>query len=42
MHEFIGNPDNKKVVGTLFVGYPAEETPATARTSSREKTTFLQ
>ncbi|QMV40641.1 nitroreductase family protein [Cohnella cholangitidis] len=42
MREFIGNPDNKKVVGTLFVGYPAEETPATARTPPREKTTFLR
>jgi nitroreductase len=41
MHRFIGSPADRRVVGTLFIGYPAEETPTTARTSSREKTTFL-
>jgi nitroreductase len=41
MHRFIGSPDNKQVIGTLFIGYPAQDTPPTARTPHREKTTFL-
>ncbi|TDG00339.1 nitroreductase family protein [Paenibacillus piri] len=41
MHLFIGSPENKRVVGTLFIGYPAEEAPPTARTPHRDKMTFL-
>jgi nitroreductase len=42
MHQFIGSPENKKVIGTLFIGYPVEETAPTARTPHRDKTTFLE
>lgn len=42
MYRFIGSPEHRRVVGTLFIGYPLEETPVTARTSHREKTTFMQ
>ncbi|NOU96491.1 nitroreductase [Paenibacillus sp. LMG 31456] len=41
MHQFIGSPENKQVVGTLFIGYPADETAPTARTPHRDKMTFL-
>ncbi|EFM12253.1 nitroreductase [Paenibacillus curdlanolyticus YK9] len=41
LHQFIGSPDNKKIIGTVFVGYPAAETPPTARTSYLDKTTWL-
>jgi len=43
--EFIGSPEGKKVVGTLFLGYPTStELEANAlkkRTSFEEKTTWL-
>jgi len=38
---FLGSPENKKVVGTLFIGYPEAEAPATERASARSKTTWL-
>ncbi len=43
LHEFIGSPDNKKVIGTIFVGYPKgdQPVPATKRTSYIEKTVWL-
>lgn len=42
MHAFIGSPDNKKVIGTLFIGYPVNEpVPATTRTPHADKTTWL-
>ncbi|MBW5447604.1 nitroreductase [Cohnella sp. CFH 77786] len=41
MHRLIGAPANRKVIGTLFVGYPAEEPPATKRTGYADKTTWL-
>ncbi|GKS13659.1 NAD(P)H nitroreductase [Paenibacillus chitinolyticus] len=41
MHEFIGSPENRKVVGTLFIGHPAEPAKPTARTPYEEKTTWL-
>ncbi|MEI7025883.1 nitroreductase family protein [Paenibacillus sp. y28] len=41
MLPFIGSPENRKIVGTLFIGYPAGETPATARKPYSEKTTWL-
>jgi nitroreductase len=41
MHQFIGSPENKQVVGTLFIGYPLEEAAPTARTPHRDKMTFL-
>ncbi|OPA77716.1 nitroreductase [Paenibacillus selenitireducens] len=39
--KFIGSPENKKIVGTLFIGYPAGETPETARTPIENKITWL-
>ncbi len=43
--EFIGSPENKKVIGTVFIGYPdaesGENTKAPNRTSFTEKTTWL-
>jgi len=42
LYEFIGSPANKRVVGTIFIGYPsAAEVPATHRTPFTEKTTWL-
>ncbi|MWC30613.1 nitroreductase family protein [Paenibacillus sp. MMS18-CY102] len=41
LHQFIGSPENKKIIGTVFVGYPTAETPSTPRTSYLEKTTWL-
>ncbi|MDF2959448.1 MAG: nitroreductase [Paenibacillus sp.] len=41
MHRFIGSPENKQVVGTLFIGYPVEEAAPTLRTPHRNKMTFL-
>lgn len=43
MHQFIGSPENQKVVGTIFIGYPKEgqEVPATKRTPYSEKTVWL-
>ncbi|WP_139488606.1 nitroreductase family protein [Brevibacillus dissolubilis] len=42
LHQFIGAPENRKVVGTIFIGYPAEgKTPATKRTAFTEKSTWL-
>jgi nitroreductase len=41
LYRFLGTPDNKKVVGTVFSGYPAGDTPTTARTPYGEKTTWM-
>jgi nitroreductase len=41
MHRFIGAPQDRKVVGTLFIGYPAEEPAQAKRTGYMEKTTWL-
>ncbi|MFD0692897.1 nitroreductase [Paenibacillus sp. GCM10027628] len=41
LHQFLGAPENKKIIGTVFVGYPSAETPATNRTSYQDKTTYL-
>lgn len=43
MHRFIGSPEGRQVVGTLFIGYPDESAPAaaTARTPHMDKTTWL-
>lgn len=41
LHRFIGAPENRKVVGNLFIGYPSAEVEATKRTSFVEKTTYL-
>ncbi|MGG3801296.1 nitroreductase family protein [Metabacillus fastidiosus] len=45
LHEFIGSPENKKVIGNIFVGYPDEESlnklKPSKRTSYTEKTTWL-
>lgn len=45
LSRFIGLPENKKVIGNLFIGYPDEEEvrklKVPARTSFEEKTTWL-
>jgi hypothetical protein len=45
MYEFIGSPENKKIIGNLFIGYPDNEAlkkiKAHARTSFEEKTVWL-
>ncbi|WP_134702078.1 nitroreductase [Ammoniphilus sp. YIM 78166] len=41
LYRFIGSPENKKVVGSLFIGYPQAEATPTKRTSYKEKTTWL-
>ncbi|TBL78283.1 nitroreductase family protein [Paenibacillus thalictri] len=41
LHRFIGSPDNRKIIGSVFVGYPAADAPVTARTPFTEKTTWL-
>lgn len=41
MHEFIGSPENKKIIGTVFIGYPADAVDTTKRTSAQQKTTWL-
>ncbi|MEC1177112.1 nitroreductase [Metasolibacillus meyeri] len=42
MHQFIQAPANQQVVGTIFLGYPAEEKETEKkRTSYTEKTTWL-
>ncbi|MEK4760544.1 nitroreductase [Viridibacillus sp. FSL E2-0187] len=43
MLNFIGSPENEKVIGTVFIGYPEEgrEVSPTKRTSYEEKTTWL-
>ncbi len=43
MHRFIGSPENQKVVGNIFIGYPevGKEVPVTKRTSYTEKTVWL-
>lgn len=45
MHTFIGSPENKKIIGNVFIGYPNEESiqkmKTPARTSFEEKTVWL-
>lgn len=45
LHQFIGAPENKKVIGNIFVGYPDEESvqkmKPSKRTTFEEKTTWL-
>ena len=45
MMEFIGSPENKKIIGNLFIGYPDPEgiknAKVPARTSFEEKTIWL-
>jgi nitroreductase len=45
LHKFIGLPEDKKIVGTVFVGYPdaeeLEKLKPKTRTSYHEKTTWL-
>lgn len=41
MHQFIGSPENKKVIGTVFIGYPEAESNQTERTAAENKTTWL-
>jgi nitroreductase len=41
MYRFIGSPENKKVIGTVFIGYPETEPNPTVRTSWENKTTWL-
>ncbi len=42
LHNFIGAQPNQQVVGTIFLGYPAETPPEEKkRTDYKEKTTWL-
>lgn len=42
LHEFVGAQPNQQVVGTIFLGYPAETpTQEKKRTDYNEKTTWL-
>jgi nitroreductase len=41
MHQFIGSPENKKVIGTVFIGYPESEPAPTLRIAAENKTTWL-
>ncbi|TYR80610.1 nitroreductase [Priestia megaterium] len=45
LHQFIGSPENKKIIGNIFVGYPNEQSlqkmKTPSRTSFKEKTTWL-
>ncbi|MGP7817179.1 nitroreductase family protein [Niallia sp. 01092] len=45
MYEFIGSPENKKIIGTVFIGYPNDESlkkmKTPARTSFEEKTVWM-
>ncbi|UAL50316.1 MULTISPECIES: nitroreductase family protein [Metabacillus] len=45
MYQFIGAPENKKIIGNIFIGYPDEEAlkkmKTSARTSFEEKTVWL-
>ncbi|WP_166242888.1 nitroreductase family protein [Paenibacillus turpanensis] len=40
-YDLIGVPENRKIVGSLFIGYPADEVPATARKPLEQKVTWL-
>lgn len=41
LYRFIGAPEDKKIIGTLYIGYPENGAPATIRTPFTEKTTWL-
>ncbi|BAQ10882.1 nitroreductase family protein [Bacillus sp. OxB-1] len=45
LHRFIGSPENKQIIGNLFIGYPDPESLAKlktpARTPHEEKTVWL-
>jgi nitroreductase len=41
MYRFIGSPENKKVIGTVFIGYPETESSPTVRVAAELKTTWL-
>jgi nitroreductase len=41
LYQFLGSPENKKVIGTLFIGYPEADVPPTDRIPAEEKTTWL-
>lgn len=45
LYELIGSPENRKIIGNLFIGYPDHEAlkkmKAPARTSFEEKTVWL-
>lgn len=45
LHQFIGSPENKKVIGNLFIGYPDAESLEKLKTPSRtpyqEKTVWM-
>lgn len=41
LYRFIGAPENKKIMGTLCIGYPEDEPAPTQRTHFTDKTTWL-
>ena len=45
LHKFIGSPENKKIIGNIFIGYPDEEAlkkmKVPSRSSFEGKTVWL-
>lgn len=41
IYDVIGAPSDRKVIGSLFIGYPADETPVTPRKPLADKITWL-
>lgn len=41
MYRLIGSPENKKIIGTVFIGYPEAEPNTTIRIKAEDKTTWL-
>lgn len=41
MHRLIGSPENRKVIGTVFIGYPENQPTPTIRIQAENKTTWL-
>ncbi|MBP1154881.1 MULTISPECIES: nitroreductase [unclassified Paenibacillus] len=41
LYKLIGSPENKKIVGAVFVGYPSADSVETKRTAFQDKTTWL-
>jgi nitroreductase len=41
LYDLIGAPENRKIIGSLFIGYAAGSTPATVRKPIEQKVTWL-
>ncbi len=42
LYQFLRLPENKKVIGTLFIGYPEADVPNPGRIPAEEKTTWVE